>query len=77
MLNTMTEANTIMGDLNCCEGSKKRRLEEFIEAKELGGIGTTQHTYPTIFTIYMSAVVSQAEETLRARERSGDRLSWT
>ena len=35
----MTTANTIIGDLKACRGSKKRRLEEFIQTEDLDDIG--------------------------------------
>jgi len=43
-LEQMTEAGTIMGDLNCCGGTKQRRLEELIEAKE-SGIAEVQESW--------------------------------
>ena len=41
----MMEGDTIIGDLNCCRGTKKRVLEELIESREWDNIRTTQHTY--------------------------------
>lgn len=38
----MVRAGTIIGDLNCCGGSKKKRLEEFVEKYELDDIGTAR-----------------------------------
>jgi len=39
------EVDTIMGDFNCCGGTKRRALEEVIAEFELDDIGTTQHTH--------------------------------
>ena len=39
------EAETIMGDLNCCGGSKKRTLEGWIQAREYQDIGKEEHTH--------------------------------
>lgn len=41
----MPIAHTIIGDLNACGGSKKRRLEEFIETEQLDDIGREDHTH--------------------------------
>ena len=45
MLNKMARGHTIMGDLNCCGGSKRRVLEEFIELGEWADIGKEEHTH--------------------------------
>jgi len=37
--------DTVLGDFNCCGGSKKKSLEEVIADFELDDIGTTQHTH--------------------------------
>jgi len=39
------QAASIIGDLNCWGGTKKRRLEEFIHEDKLGDIGMIQHTH--------------------------------
>jgi len=41
----MGDVGTIIGDLNCCRGSKNRRLEEFIEEHTMDDIGTIEHTH--------------------------------
>ena len=41
----MAIAHTIIGDLNACGGSTKRRLEEFIESEQLDDIGREEHTH--------------------------------
>jgi len=38
-------ADTIIGDRNHCGGTKKRRLEEFIQEQALDDVSTTQHTH--------------------------------
>jgi len=43
--NMMTKADTIMGDFNCCGGTKRRVLEEIIETQQWDDIGTTHHTH--------------------------------
>ena len=44
-LGLMTISHTIMGDLNACGGSPKRRLEKFIETEQLDDIGREDHTH--------------------------------
>jgi len=44
MRSMIGEVESIIGGLNCCSGTKKRRLEEFIEKHNPDNIGTTQHT---------------------------------
>lgn len=44
-LGGMAIADTIRGDLNACGGSKKRRLEEYIEKEQLDNIGREAHTH--------------------------------
>ena len=39
------QVDTIMGDFNCCGGSKKKSLEEVVAEFDLDDIGTTQHTH--------------------------------
>ena len=39
------EAETIIGDLNCCGRSKKRVLEAWIEEEELQDIAREEHTH--------------------------------
>ena len=34
-----------MGDVNCCGGSKKRTLEEWIQEGEYQDIGKEEHTH--------------------------------
>jgi len=41
----LEEVDTILGDFNCCGGSKKRSLEEVMTEFDLDDIGTTQHTH--------------------------------
>ena len=41
----LKRAHTIIGDLNACGGSKKRRLEEFIEMEQVDDIGREEHTH--------------------------------
>ena len=41
----MARVETIIGDLNYCGGSKKRRLGEFIEEQNLDDIGRIEHTH--------------------------------
>ena len=43
--NGIGRASTIIGDINYCGGSKKRALEEWIEAEELEDIGREEHTH--------------------------------
>ena len=38
-------AETILGDLNCCGGSKKRVLEEWIEREDWQNIGREDHIH--------------------------------
>jgi len=44
LLSMVRELDTIMGDFNCCGGTKKRVLQEIIEAEEWDDIGTSHHT---------------------------------
>lgn len=39
MLEKMAVTDTLMGDFNCCGGSKKQTLEEVIQDEELQDIG--------------------------------------
>ena len=41
----LKRAHTIIGDLNACGGSKKRRLNELIEEEQLNDIGREEHTH--------------------------------
>jgi len=45
MRGMMKEMDTVIGDFNCCGGSKKRALEELTMELEFEDIGTTQHTH--------------------------------
>jgi len=38
------EVESIIGDLNCCGGTKKRRLEEFINKQTLEQLNTPTST---------------------------------
>ena len=44
-LGEMARADTIIGALSACGGSKKKRLNEFIEDQQLGDIGREEHTH--------------------------------
>ena len=44
-LGSMATCHTIIGDLNACGGSKKKRLEELIEKEQLDDIGRDEHTH--------------------------------
>jgi len=41
----MVGAGVIIGDLNYCSSSKKRRLKAFIREPDIEVIGTTQHIH--------------------------------
>ena len=41
----MSIAHTIMGNLNTYGGSKKKRLQEYIETQQLDDIGREEHTH--------------------------------
>jgi len=44
-LTQLIQKDTIIGDLNCCGGTKKRVLEEMLEQRGWDDIGTTGHTH--------------------------------
>jgi hypothetical protein len=41
----MPEMATVVGDFNCCGGTKKRVLGEIIETEDWDDVGTTKHTH--------------------------------
>jgi len=45
MRGIMNEMDVVIGDFNCCGGSKKKALEGIITELEFDDIGTTQHTH--------------------------------
>ena len=45
ILRTMSGAEVIIGDLNCCGGRKRWSLEQFIEEHQLDDIGRDEHTH--------------------------------
>jgi len=45
VMSQLMQKDTIIGDLNCCGGTKKKTLEALIEERGWEDIGTTEHTH--------------------------------